>query len=167
MSTGAQPNLRGLDGRGMRFGVVAARWNDAIVSRLLAGAQAALAEHGVDARDIHVVRVPGAVELPVVCQALADREDIDAVIALGCVIRGDTGHYDVVVAMASQGIARVALDAAKPVIFGVLTTETIDQALARAGGALGNNGAAAATTAIDTVQALRWVRTLEAAPVSA
>jgi 6,7-dimethyl-8-ribityllumazine synthase len=142
----------------MRIGIVAARWNDDVVSQLLAGAEAALAEMGVDAGDVQLARVPGAVELPVLCQAFADREDVDAVIALGCVIRGDTGHYDVVVAMAAEGIARVALDAAKPVIFGVLTTENREQALARAGGALGNNGAAAAATAVETVLALRAVR---------
>lgn len=159
MSSGAQPHLGDLNGRGMRVGIVAARWNDDIVGRLLAGAEAALAEYGVDSRDVTVVRVAGAVELPLLCQALADRDDIDAVIALGCVIRGDTGHYDVVVSMASQGIARVALDAAKPVIFGVLTTETHAQALDRAGGPLGNNGAGAVAAAIDSVLALRRVRT--------
>ena len=158
MSTGNQPSWSELDGRGLRIGIVAARWNGDIVTPLLAGAQSALAEMGVDERDVQVVRVPGAVELPVVCQAFADREDIDAVIALGCVIRGETGHYDVVVAMAAEGIARVALDAAKPVIFGVLTTENREQALARAGGALGNNAAAAAATAVETVLALRAVR---------
>jgi 6,7-dimethyl-8-ribityllumazine synthase len=158
VSSGAQPHLSELDGRGLRIGIVAARWNDDIVGRLLAGAETALVACGVDARDVTVVRVAGAVELPLLCQALADREDIDAVIALGCVIRGDTGHYDVVVSMASQGIARVALDAAKPVIFGVLTTENHAQALDRAGGALGNNGAGAAAAAIDSVLALRRVR---------
>ncbi len=148
------------DGAGLRVGLVAARFNDLIVDRLLEGALGALRQHGVDDDDLVVVRVPGAVEVPLLAQALADRDDIDAVVALGCVIRGNTGHYDVVCSMVASGITRVTLDAAKPVIFGVLTTENLEQAFDRAGGKLGNKGAEAASAAILTATALRAVRTL-------
>lgn len=147
-----------LDGAGLRVGLVAARFNDLIVDRLLEGALAALRAHGVDEHDVVVARVAGAVELPVVAQALADRDDIDAVVALGCVIRGSTGHYDHVCAMVASGVARVALDAAKPVAFGVLTTDTLEQAFDRAGGKLGNKGAEAVAAAIETAHVLRGVR---------
>jgi 6,7-dimethyl-8-ribityllumazine synthase len=148
------------DGAGLRVGLVAARFNDLIVDRLLEGALGALRQHGVDDDDLVVVRVPGAVEVPLLAQALADRDDIDAVVALGCVIRGSTSHYDVVCSMVASGITRVTLDAAKPVIFGVLTTENLEQAFDRAGGKLGNKGAEAAAAAILTATALRAVRTL-------
>ena len=148
------------DGAGLRVGLVAARFNDLIVDRLLEGALGALRQHGVDDDDLVVVRVPGAVEVPLLAQALADRDDIDAVVALGCVIRGSTGHYDYVCSMVASGITRVTLDAAKPVIFGVLTTENLEQAFDRAGGKLGNKGAEAASAAVLTATALRAVRTL-------
>ena len=146
------------DGAGLRVGLVAARFNDLIVDRLLEGALGALRQHGVDDDDIVVVRVPGAVEVPLLAQVLADRDDIDAVVALGCVIRGSTGHYDYVCSMVASGITRVTLDASKPVIFGVLTTENLEQAFDRAGGKLGNKGAEAAAAAILTTTALRAAR---------
>ena len=149
-----------LDGAGLRMGVVAARFNDLIVDRLLEGALASLTAHGVASDDVVVVRTPGAVEIPLLAQALADRDDIDAVIALGCVIRGATGHYEYVCSMVASGVARVALDASKPVIFGVLTTENLEQAFDRAGGKLGNKGGEAAASAIAAATALRAVRTL-------
>jgi 6,7-dimethyl-8-ribityllumazine synthase len=148
------------DGTGLRVALVAARFNDLIVDRLLDGALMALRSHGVRDEDLIAVRVPGAVELPLLAQALADRDDVDAVVALGCVIRGATSHYDYVCSMVSSGIARVALDASKPVIFGVLTTETLEQAFDRAGGKLGNKGAEAAVAAVVTASALRDVRAL-------
>jgi len=146
------------DGAGLRVGLVAARFNDLIVDRLLEGALGALRQHGVDDDDIVVVRVPGAVEVPLLAQVLADRDDIDAVVALGCVIRGGTSHYDHVCAMVASGVTRVGLDASKPVIFGVLTTENLEQAFDRAGGKLGNKGAEAAAAAILTTTALRAAR---------
>lgn len=152
------------DGAGLRVGVVAARFNEVIVDRLLEGALGALRVHGVDDADVVVARVAGAVELPVVAQALADRDDIDAVIALGCVIRGATSHYDHVCAMAANGLARAALDAAKPVAFGVLTTDTLEQAFDRAGGKLGNKGAEAVVVAIETTHVLRGVRARSSRP---
>jgi len=148
------------DGTGMRVAIVAARFNDLIVDRLLDGALMALRSHGVRDDDLIAVRVPGAVELPLLAQALADRDDIDAVVALGCVIRGATSHYDYVCQMVASGIARVGLEASKPVIFGVLTTENLEQAFDRAGGKLGNKGAEAALVAIQTASALRDVRAL-------
>jgi len=148
------------DGTGMRVAIVAARFNDLIVDRLLDGALMALRSHGVRDDDLIAVRVPGAVELPLLAQALADRDDIDAVVALGCVIRGATSHYDYVCQMVTSGIARVGLEASKPVIFGVLTTENLEQAFDRAGGKLGNKGAEAALVAIQTASALRDVRAL-------
>ncbi len=146
------------DGAGLRVGLVAARFNDLIVDRLLEGALGALRQHAVDDDDIVVVRVPGAVEVPLLAQVLADRDDIDAVVALGCVIRGSTSHYDYVCSMVASGITRVTLDASKPVIFGVLTTENLEQAFDRAGGKLGNKGAEAAAAAILTTTALRAAR---------
>jgi 6,7-dimethyl-8-ribityllumazine synthase len=145
---------------GQRIGIVAARFNDLIVDRLLDGAVAALRAHGIDPDDIVVVRVPGAVEVPLLCQALADRDDVAAVIALGCVIRGATDHYDHVCSMVASGVARVALESSKPVAFGVLTTDTLEQAFDRAGGKLGNKGAEAAVGALQTASALRAVRAL-------
>jgi 6,7-dimethyl-8-ribityllumazine synthase len=148
------------DGAGLRIGVVAARFNDLIVDRLLDGALMALRSHGVADDDLVVVRVPGAVEVPLLAQALADRDDVDAVVALGCVIRGSTSHYDHVCQMVASGVNRVMLDTSKPVIFGVLTTDTLEQAFDRAGGKLGNKGAEAAVAAIQTATALGSVRSL-------
>lgn len=147
-----------LRAEGMRVGVVAARFNDLIVDRLLSGALGTLLAHGVQEQDIHAVRVPGAVEIPLLAQALADREDIDGVLALGCVIRGATAHFDHVCSMVASGLNRVALDASKPVVFGVLTTDTLEQAFDRAGGKLGNKGAEAASALVETIDALRRVR---------
>jgi len=148
------------DGSGLRVGIVATRFNDLIVDRLLEGALTTLRAHGVHDEDVVVARVPGAVEVPLLAQALADRDDIDTVIALGCVIRGATGHYEVICSMVASGVTRVALDASKPVIFGVLTTETLEQAFDRAGGKLGNKGAEAAVSAIHATTVLRAARTL-------
>lgn len=147
-----------LQADGLRVGVVAARFNDLIVDRLLSGALASLRAHGVEERDLLVVRVPGAVEIPLLAQALADREDVDAVLALGCVIRGATAHFDHVCNMVASGLNRVGLDASKPVVFGVLTTDTLEQAFDRAGGKAGNKGAEAAVALIETASALRQVR---------
>ena len=143
------------DGAGLRVGLVAARFNDLIVDRLLEGALGALRQHGVDDDDVVVVRVPGAVEVPLLAQVLADRDDIDAVVALGCVIRGSTSHYDVVCSMVASGVTRVTLDASKPVIFGVLTTDTAEQAFARARPEEGDKGGDAARAALEMISVLR------------
>jgi 6,7-dimethyl-8-ribityllumazine synthase len=144
-------------GAGLRVALVCGRFNDLITERLLAGALDTLERHGVDADDITVVWVPGSFEMPVTAKALAARDDVDAVVTLGAVIRGATGHYDHVAGQAAAGIARAALDTGTPVIFGVLTTETLEQALDRAGAKVGNKGAEAAATAIEMVHVLRAI----------
>jgi 6,7-dimethyl-8-ribityllumazine synthase len=136
---------------GARFAIVAARFNESIVDRLLEGALDALRRRKVADENLLVVRVPGAFELPLACQRLAASGKIDAVIALGCVIRGGTPHFEYVCAEAARGCASVALDSGVPVAFGVLTTDDIDQALERAGGNAGNKGADAALTAIEMI----------------
>jgi 6,7-dimethyl-8-ribityllumazine synthase len=141
-------------GEGHRVAIAAARFNAGIVDRLLTGAVDGLVRHGVAKEAIAIVRCPGSWELPLVCQKLAASGKHDAVIALGAVIRGDTSHYDYVASGCANGLARVALDAKIPVVFGVLTCETLDQAEARAGGKAGNKGYDAAITAIEMVNLL-------------
>ncbi|MCF6264425.1 MAG: 6,7-dimethyl-8-ribityllumazine synthase [Xanthomonadales bacterium] len=132
-----------------KIAIVAARFNAFVVDQMVAGAQQNLLANGVVAKNILLVKVPGAFELPLVSQALAARKDIAAVIALGCVIRGDTAHFDFVAGEASAGISRVSLETNKPVAFGVLTTDTVEQALARASMDAGNKGADAAMVAME------------------
>ncbi len=144
-----RPEWRELDGGGLRIAIVCSRFNATITDSLLAAAQATLGELGVREDDIVVARVPGAFEVPVVAQHFAASGAVDAVIALGAVIRGETGHYDLIAETAASGIARVALDSGVPVIFGVLATDTVEQALARSGGVLGNRGDEAAAGAVE------------------
>ncbi len=144
-----------LDGTGLRVAIVASRWNDFIVWRLLDGAVDRLVRHGVDRGDVAVAWVPGAWELPLVAAKLAATGRYDAIVTLGAVIRGATGHYDLVAGQAAAGVARVALDTGVPVVFGVLATETIEQAVERAGTKAGNKGAEAAATAIEMADLLR------------
>jgi 6,7-dimethyl-8-ribityllumazine synthase len=143
-----------LDASGLRIGIVAARFNEAIVERLVAGALDNLRRHGADAADLEVVWVPGAFELPVVLRALAGSGRFDALVALGCVVRGATPHFDHVAGQAAAGTAAVARESGIPVAFGVLTTDTWEQAVERAGGKLGNKGAEAALTAVETARLL-------------
>ncbi len=138
-----------------RFVLVAARFNSAIVDNLVAGALDALKRHGVADDAIDLVKVPGSFEIPFVAQRLAASKKYAAVICLGAVIRGDTGHYDLVAGEAAGGVARAALATGVPVIFGVLTCDTLEQALNRAGAKAGNKGADAALTAIEMVNLLR------------
>lgn len=144
-----------LDGKQFRFGIVVARFNDFITQRLLDGALDALSRHGVAKDAVDVTWVPGAVEIPLAAQVMAESDRFDAVITLGAVIRGATSHYDYVCSMVSSGVNRVALDSGLPVIFGVLTTDTLEQALERAGSKAGNNGASAAVTAIEMASLLK------------
>ena len=144
-----------LRGDGLRVALVCARFNDFITDRLLAGARDGLLRHGVDEGSITVVWVPGAFELPLVAKRLAGSGEYDAVIALGAVIRGATGHYDHVAGQAAAGLARAALDTGVPVVFGVLTTDTIEQAIERAGTKAGNKGFEAASTAIELADLMR------------
>jgi 6,7-dimethyl-8-ribityllumazine synthase len=134
-----------------RFAIVAARFNEFGVNQLVAGATDALARHGVPEDRVDLVRVPGSFEIPVVAQRLGRSGKYAAVICLGCVIRGDTDHYDHVAGAAATGIANAGLNSGVPVIFGVLTCETLEQAINRAGGKAGNKGAEAALTAIEMV----------------
>ena len=143
-----------LGGAGLRVAIAASRFNHAIVERLVDGAVDGLKRHGVDEDRIDVVWAPGAFELPLVCGRLAQSGGYDAVIALGAVIRGATGHYDFVAGQCAAGIQRVQLDTGIPVIFGVLTTDTIEQAVERAGTKAGNKGFDAAVAAIETANLL-------------
>jgi 6,7-dimethyl-8-ribityllumazine synthase len=138
-----------LTGAGRRFAVVAARFNGAIVERLVAGAVDALRRHGVAAEDILLVRVPGALEIPLALEELAAAGEVDGLVALGAVIRGETSHYDHVCAQASSGISRVEAEHRLPVGFGLLTCETTAQAAERAGGKAGNKGWEAAVAALE------------------
>lgn len=138
-----------------RFGIVASRFNQRIVEPLLDGALDALMQHGIARTDIKIVRVPGAFEIPLVAQRLAASEQFDAVIALGAVVRGDTPHFDYVAGECARGIAKVGLDFSLPVIFGVLTVDDMEQAMARAGGREGNKGYDAALAALEMVALLR------------
>jgi 6,7-dimethyl-8-ribityllumazine synthase len=138
-----------LDGTGKRFGIVVSRFNDLISKKLLEGAMDCLLRHKAGKDDITVVWTPGALEIPVVAQKMAASKQFDAVICLGAVIRGGTPHFDYVAAEASKGIAHVGLAHGLPVINGVLTTDSIDQAIERAGSKSGNKGWNAALSAIE------------------
>jgi 6,7-dimethyl-8-ribityllumazine synthase len=142
---------------GLKVGIVCGRFNDLITDRLLSGAIDALGRHGVLEDNITLAWVPGAYETPLVARTMAERSDIDGVICLGAVIRGATSHYDFVAGQAAVGIQRAAMDTGKPVIFGILTTETLEQALDRAGAKLGNKGAEAAIALIETVSVVRQI----------
>ena len=139
---------------GIRVGIVAARFNEFIVSKLLSGCEDGLLRHGVRSEDIAVAWVPGAFEIPLAAQAMAKSGKYDAVITLGSVIRGATSHYDYVCAEVSKGVANVSLNTGVPVLFGVLTTDTIEQAIERAGSKAGNKGAECAQGAIEMVNLL-------------
>jgi 6,7-dimethyl-8-ribityllumazine synthase len=138
-----------LSGAGKKFGIVVARFNSFLSEKLLEGALDALVRSGADGEDIDVVRVPGAFEIPLVAKKLAESQKYNAVIVLGVVIRGATPHFDVVVNEVSKGTAQVGLDTGVPVLFGVLTTETIEQAIERSGTKAGNKGADVAMAAIE------------------
>jgi 6,7-dimethyl-8-ribityllumazine synthase len=137
--------------KGMKFGIVASRFNDFISSRLIEGAVDALTRAGADEKDIQIARVPGAFELPVAAKKMAKSGRYDAVICLGAVIRGATPHFEYICAEAAKGIGVVGLETELPVIFGVLTTDTIEQAIERAGTKAGNQGWDAAMSAIEMV----------------
>ncbi len=139
----------------LKFGIVVGRFNEFISSKLLGGAIDALVRHGGDEANIEAAWVPGAFEIPLVAQRLAATGKFDAVICLGAVIRGSTPHFDYVASEVSKGIAKVSLDAGIPVIFGVLTTDTIEQAIERAGTKAGNKGYDAAVTAIEMANLLK------------
>jgi len=144
-----------LDATGLRVGIVAARFNDFIVARLVDGAVDALVKHGVSPADIEVVRVPGAFEIPLALQRLAQSRRHEALIALGCVIRGATPHFEYVSGEAARGIAQASLTHGLPIGFGLLTVDTIEQAIERAGTKAGNKGVDAAMSAIEMATLMR------------
>ncbi|MCI8489515.1 MAG: 6,7-dimethyl-8-ribityllumazine synthase [Lachnospiraceae bacterium] len=144
--------------RDVKIGIVAARFNEFITSRLLGGAIDGLKRHEVEEDQIDVAWVPGAFEIPLIAQTMAESGTYDAVICLGAVIRGSTSHYDYVCAEVSKGIAQVSLQSKIPVMFGVLTTDTIEQAIERAGSKAGNKGFECATGAIEMVNLIRNIK---------
>ncbi|MCC8194824.1 MAG: 6,7-dimethyl-8-ribityllumazine synthase [Deltaproteobacteria bacterium] len=152
-------NLRTIEGQmnaqGLKFAIVATRFNDFIVDRLVGGAVDYLSRHGGSVDDITVIRVPGAFEMPVVCQKVAKSGKYDAIIALGAVIRGATPHFEYVSGEATKGIAHVTLDTGVPIGFGLLTTDNIEQAVERAGSKAGNKGVEAAAAVLETVRVLQ------------
>ena len=148
----------GLDASGMRLAVVVARFNAHVTGPLYDGCRDELGAHGLDLETLKTVEVPCCFELPIVAQALAEDGDYEAVVCLGAIIRGDTPHFDFVSSETASGIQRVALDTGVPVIFGVLTTDNEEQALARIGGSAGHKGREAALTAIEIVHTLRGLR---------
>lgn len=147
-----------LEGRGLRIGIAVAEFNSFITERLLEGALAALEAHGVAGSDVAIARVPGTFELPLAGKQMAASGRFDAVVCLGCVIRGQTPHFDFVAAGATQGIMQAGLETGRPVIFGVLTTNTVEQARNRAGATTDNRGAAAALAAVEMANLLRALK---------
>ena len=152
-------NIRTLQGdliaRDLRFAIVAARFNDAIVEHLIRGAVDTLLRHGASEKQIEVIRVPGAFDLPLIVKKIASSRRCDAVVALGAVIRGATPHFDLVAGQCAAGLARAQEETGVPVAFGVLTTDTIEQAMERAGTKAGNKGADAALCALELANLLR------------
>ena len=138
-----------LTAAGLKFGLVASRFNEFITGKLIDGALDALKRHGANVDKTDIAWVPGAFEIPQVCKKMAHSKNYDAVIALGCVIKGDTPHFDYIAAEVSKGVAMVGLESSVPVIFGVLTTDSIEQAIERAGTKSGNKGFDAAVSAIE------------------
>jgi len=147
-----------LEGAGLHVGVVVARFNGYITERLLAGALWALGEAGVADGDVTVVRVPGAFEVPLAARELAQTGDVDAVVCLAAVIRGDTPHFDFVAQAAADGVSQSMLESLVPMSFGILTTNTVEQAVERSNEGQGNKGAEAVQTAIETVRVQRAIR---------
>lgn len=145
-------------GSGVKIGIVAARFNEFIVSKLIGGAEDALVRHGVDTDDIDLAWVPGAFEIPVIAQKMAESGKYDAVICLGAVIKGSTSHYDYVCAEVSKGVAQVGLATGVPTLFGVLTTDNIEQAIERAGTKAGNKGYDVACSAIEMINLIEEMK---------
>ena len=147
-----------LIGKDLKIGIVIGRFNDFIGSKLLSGALDALKRHDVDENDIDIAWVPGAFEIPLVAKKMVELNKYDAIICLGAVIKGSTPHFDYVSAEVTKGIANVSLNSGKPIIFGVLTTDTIEQAIERAGTKSGNKGFDAAVTAIEMANVLKEIK---------
>ena len=144
-------------GKGLRFGLVASRFNEFITKRLLDGARDALLRHGVNDGDIEIAWVPGSFEIPLIAKKLADTKRYEAVICLGAAIRGDTPHFEYVAAEVSKGIAKVGIETGVPVIYGVITADTLEQAIERAGTKAGNRGFDAALSAIEMANLIKSI----------
>ncbi|MBI4187074.1 MAG: 6,7-dimethyl-8-ribityllumazine synthase [Chloroflexi bacterium] len=144
-------------GKGLKFGLVVSRFNEFITLKLLEGAQDALLRHGVNEEDIEVAWTPGAFEIPLVASKLALTKRYDAVICLAAIIRGGTPHFEYVASEVTKGIARVSLDSGLPVVYGVITADTLEQAIERAGTKAGNKGFQAATSAIEMANLLKGI----------
>ena len=144
-------------GKGLKFGVVVARFNEFITSKLLGGAQDALARHGVTEADIDIAWVPGSFEIPLIAQKMAGTKKYDAIICLGTVIRGATPHIEYIASEVAKGVAKVSLDEGIPVLFGVITADTLEQAIERAGTKSGNKGFDAAVGAIEMANLLKSI----------
>lgn len=150
-----------LIGTGLTFGIVVSRFNEFITSKLLGACVDTLRRHGVDEENIDVIWVPGAYEIPFMAQKAAKTSKYDAVVCLGAVIRGSTSHYDLVCGECAKGVASVAMDTGVPTIFGVVTTDTIEQAIERAGTKAGNKGADAASAAIEMANLVRAMNSVD------
>ena len=144
-------------GKGLKFGVVASRFNEFITKKLLEGTQDALLRHGVDQEDVDVAWVPGSFEIPLVAQKLAQTKRYDAVICLGAVIRGATPHFEYIAAEVTKGIARAGLETGLPITYGIITADTLEQAVERAGTKAGNKGFDAAVDAIEMINLLKGI----------
>jgi len=144
-------------GKGLKFGLVVSRFNEFITKKLLEGAQDALLRHGVSQEDIEIAWVPGSFEIPLIAKKLAQTKQYDAVICLGAVVRGGTPHFEYIAAEVSKGIAKVSLETGLPVIYGVITADTLEQAIDRAGTKMGNKGFDAAVTAIEMANLLKSI----------
>ena len=146
-----------LNGQGFRFAIVASRWNDFISSRLVEGALDALERLGTDEKQVEVFRVPGAFEIPLLALRLAESEKFDAIICIGTIIRGQTPHFEYIAGEVTRGIGEAGLQTGVPVVYGIVTADTVDQAIDRAGVKLGNKGFEAATTAVELVNLYKTV----------
>jgi 6,7-dimethyl-8-ribityllumazine synthase len=144
-------------GKGLKFGVVISRFNEFFSKKMLEGAQDALLRHGVNEEDIEEAWTPGSFEIPLIAQKMAQTKKYDAIICLGAVIRGSTPHFDYIAAEVTKGIAKVNLDTGVPVIYGVITTDTLEQAIERSGSKAGNKGAAAAVSAIEMANLVKSI----------
>ncbi len=151
-------HIKTIEGRlaaqGLKITIVATRFNDIIVDRLIGGAVDYLTRHGLERKNITLVRIPGAFELPVVCRKIAHKGGVDGIVALGAVIRGATPHFDFVATEATKGLAHVSLETGVPIGFGLLTTDSVEQAVERAGSKAGNKGVDAAAAMLETIRVL-------------
>jgi 6,7-dimethyl-8-ribityllumazine synthase len=139
-------------GKGRRYGVVVSRWNDFFTEKMLGGAIDTLVRHGADEKNIHLVRVPGAWEVPLAVQKLLQTGNVDGVVALGCLIRGATPHFDYISSEVTKGLGKLSLDTGLPVTYGVITVDNLDQAIERSGSKAGNKGGEAAASLIEMVE---------------